>query len=309
MDFVENIVPFAMRLLSENTSIAIVTLVGIEGSSPRPPGSQLVVGADGRSAGMITGGCAEKAIAAEAMQCLEKQQNKLVRYGNGSPYLDVVLPCGSGIDLYIETLAAAKIVAAAASSLERREPISIDIYPDTLCSVIPTAGPTDADGRKFSKLYEPDFQIFAFGEGANLVAFSTIAQSAGYKVKAFSPDQGSLQYLESRDIAVVHLARNADFLALPIDRFTAVVTFFHEHEWEADILFAALNSDASYIGALGSRKTHELRLATLASLPPTRQAHDNIRGPVGLDIGASNPNEIALSVLAELTLHRRRQDS
>ena len=74
--------------------IALATLINAEGSSPRPVGSQIGVADDGRSVGMITGGCAEKAIIAEAVRCIENVENKIVRYGKGSPYLDVVLPCG-----------------------------------------------------------------------------------------------------------------------------------------------------------------------------------------------------------------------
>ena len=84
-----------------------------------------------------------------------------------------------------------------------------------------------------------------------------------------------------------------------------IVTLFHEHEWESAILHAALNSDADYIGALGSQATHNRRLQMLATLPATKRSADCIHGPVGLDIGATNPAEIAISVLSEITAHRR----
>ena len=118
--FVDNVIPALHKLLAEGRRTALVTLLHIDGSSPRPRGSQLGVAEDGRSVGMITGGCAEKALVAEALRCLEQGENKIVRYGDGSPYLDVVLPCGSGIDLYIETRDSARITREAHARQQRR---------------------------------------------------------------------------------------------------------------------------------------------------------------------------------------------
>ena len=97
-----------------------------------------------------------------------------------------------------------------------------------------------------------------------------------------------------------------DFSSVEIDEYCAVVTLFHEHEWESDILCAALNSRADYIGALGSRRTHENRLASLAELPTAARPPTMIKGPVGLDIGAQSPSEISISILAEIIAHRRQ---
>ena len=303
MLFVENIIPHLAAFLNEGERVALVTLVHVEGSAPRPPGSQIGVAADGRHVGMITGGCAEKAIAAEAVRSIRENENRLVRYGAGSAYVDVVLPCGSGVDLYFEVREAETIVRGVHDALSDRRASTLAIDVSALQSFLlkDKAG----DNSLFLKQYDPDYQIFAFGEGTNLVTFCQLAAVAGFRVVAFSPDEDALAHLKGNGVGVRHIFRETDFSAIGFDRLTAVVTLFHEHEWEAPILHAALNSDADYIGALGSRATHALRLENLAALPATRQRVDVIHGPVGLHIGATGPSEIALSILSEITKFRR----
>ncbi len=307
MLFVENVIPTLYRSLNEGRRVALVTLVRIDGSSPRPIGSQLGVVADGRSVGMITGGCAEKAIIAEALRCIERDENKIVRYGAGSPYLDVVLPCGSGIELFIETQCAAKIVHETYTLKKNRELGSMAIDLPELTSHLTTTTKTVNNRSNFVVVYEPDYRIFAFGEGANLISFCTLARAAGIIVEAYSPDIEALEFLSNNNVNGHNIHSKSDFEVLTIDTYTAVVTLFHEHEWEGNILHAALNSQADYIGALGSRLTHKKRLELLEAMPSTKRCPDIIRGPVGLDIGAKNPNEIAVSIIAEIIEERRRK--
>ena len=165
--------------------------------------------------------------------------------------------------------------------------------------------PDDALETEVVNRYEPDYHLLVFGEGTNLVTFCTVAQASGVTTTAYSPDQESIDLLVQKGIEGHHIHRQSQFDRLAIDEFTAIVTLFHEHEWESAILHAALNSDADYIGALGSQATHNRRLQMLATLPATKRSADCIHGPVGLDIGATNPAEIAISVLSEITAHRR----
>lgn len=305
MHFAENVFPDLARFIDEGCRVAIVTLINVDGSSPRPVGSMIGVASDGRSVGMITGGCAEKAIVEEALQCIGAGENRIVRCGAGSPYLDVVLPCGSGIDLLFNIKNANEIVrdATALHGERRTAYLAVDI--ETMTGEILDQAPTQLPSDAFTARYDPDYRILAFGEGANLIAFCSLAHGAGFDVVAFSPDAGTLEVLSGTNIAGRPIHREAEFAALEMDRFTAVITLFHEHEWEAPILHAALNAKTDYIGALGSPRTHQLRLDTLAALPATRQPASVIHGPVGLDIGAANPNEIAVSVLAEIVQQRR----
>ncbi|MGB5512583.1 MAG: XdhC family protein [Woeseiaceae bacterium] len=302
--FVDNIIPACHGMLEQGHRVALVTLLHIDGSSPRPQGSQLGVADSGQSVGMITGGCAEKAVIAEALRCLENDENKIVRYGVGSPYLDVVLPCGSGIDLFIETRNSAPLIKAAHDRQQRRKPVWMAVDRAALASRLLDT-PESALETDIVNRYEPDYRLMVFGEGANLVSFCELAKAGGFTISAYSPDQESIDILLQKEIDGHRIHRQSGIASLAIDEYTAIVTLFHEHEWERDILHAALNSEADYIGALGSQATHSNRLQTLAALGATRRSPDCIHGPIGLDIGATNPNEIAVSVLAEITAHRR----
>jgi xanthine dehydrogenase accessory factor len=87
---------------------------------------------------------------------------------------------------------------------------------------------------------------------------------------------------------------------LPLDMRTAVVTLTHDPKLDDPALIAALRSDAVYIGALGSKKTHAARAARLKEAGFDDNAIARIRGPVGLDIGAVSPAEIAVSIMAQI---------
>lgn len=306
MHFVENVIPSLNQYLADGDNIALVTLVSVDGSSPRPLGSQIGVSENGRFVGMITGGCAEKAIVAEALQCLKSGQNKTMRFGAGSPYFDIVLPCGSGIELYVEVQSCKGIVEEVFARQAQRLTTTLFINLDTLTSSTSSNLHRHDGGNVFAKVYKPEYRVFAFGEGANLLAFSSLAKAAGLTVEAFSPDTDTLNKLESVDIAGQKIHQSFDFGSLPFDNESAVVTLFHDHDWELSILAAALNSEANYIGALGSRKTHQQRLETLNQNVSTQRSPEVIHGPVGLDIGAQDPNEISIAIVAEIIETRRK---
>ncbi len=305
MQFVRDIITSLYDRLEQGGAVALVTLVKIDGSSPRPLGAQAGVCDDGQVFGMITGGCAEKAIVEEAMRLIKAQKNKLVRYGAGSPYIDIVLPCGSGIELFIETRNSAEIIRKAHAAMRERAISAMIIDLDALTSVFSREVNLSPNDRRFVKVIKPSYRIYAFGEGTNLASFCLLAHTAGFSVKAFSPDETALAFLGRRGISGRQICQRSDYSVIPLDPFTAIVTLFHEHDWETGILEAALNSDADYIGALGSKRTHEARLDQLASRPSTKYPAELIRGPVGLDIGAEDPNEVAISILAEIVYLRR----
>lgn len=304
--FVDNVIPALHEFVEDGRRTALVTLLDVVGSSPRPRGSQVGVADDGRFVGMITGGCAEKAIVAEALLCLERGENSVVRYGDGSPYLDVVLPCGSGIDIYIETRDSAQIISKSYIRQQNREPVWMAIDRQALSSRV-LESPDRASESEFVHRYDPDYRLLVFGEGSNLIAFCTVAGASGLAVVAYSPDRESIDRLAQQGIEGHHIRAQDQIDVLAIDKCTAVVTLLHAHDWERTILHAALNSDADYIGALGSRATHAARLQTLAQMPTTKRSADCIRAPIGLDIGARNPAEIAVSILGEIIAHRRRK--
>jgi xanthine dehydrogenase accessory factor len=160
-------------------------------------------------------------------------------------------------------------------------------------------------GRVFLHVFSPPPRLIVVGAVHIAQALVPMAAMAGYDVivvdprRAFASDERFPNVTVSRDWPDEALA------ALKPDSGTAVVTLTHDPKLDDPALAAALKSDCVYIGALGSRKTHEKRLVRLAELGFGRADFARIHGPVGLSIGALSPAEIAISILAQITLVRR----
>lgn len=310
-EFVEDVIP-ALAAWRRGGGAALVTLVNIEGSSPRPLGSQMAVSADGEAVGNITGGCAEAAIIAEAVAAMDAGRSKTVRFGRGSPYFDVRLPCGSGVDVHINTGLGQEMIDAICEARTSRRPIALHQNMKTGQSHldIDADGPvTETNGTVFSLRYSPDPRMLAIGKGPILTSLCHLGTALGWDIVPVSPDATQLAYLALHSAEPQHLASAAQFTAGSIDRWTSAILLFHEHEWEPAILKTILDTPAFYIGALGSRKTHAARLQTLGQLGASGDALTRVHGPIGLDIGAKSPPEIAISILAEaIEAWRRSHD-
>jgi len=275
----------------------LATLIGIDGSSPRPIGAQIALTEDGRYIGNISSGCAEEAIIAELQIAVTEKRNHVTRYGKDSPYLDVVLPCGSGLDILFNGTDLTHITAQVSALHMARQTAFVAVQPDNSLAVSATA---DSDK---AMAYTPEYRLHIFGAGLQLISFAELAQAINYQIVAHSNDEASLTTLGEMGIEAQPMTHQSKFDSADFDAFSAVITLFHEHEMETAILQAALDSEAHYIGALGSRKTHEQRRDLLQT---GARPFEDIIGPVGLDIGATDPSEIALSILAQIVEKRRR---
>ncbi|MEO0437278.1 MAG: XdhC family protein [Pseudomonadota bacterium] len=305
MRFLKNIFPTLVQRIELGHRVSLVTIVAVEGSSPRPLGSMAGVTDRGQLIGSITEGCTEKAIVAEAQELIRARLNRTVRYGAGSPYMDLKLACGSGIDVYFETVRANEIVLRAYESMKSRKTLFLTVDTKSNASRLSENLDTTTKLNVLSIALEPEPVLFCFGDGQNFVSLCLLAREAGYTVKAFTTTVDAIPLFESVGITCTLVHPDFPYGDLPWDRYSCVVTMFHNHEWEAKILHAALDSDVWYIGSLGSVNTHKLRLKRLREMPSTRQDLSVIRGPVGLNIGAKDPAEIGISVLAEMTAIRR----
>ena len=107
----------------------LVTVCAVEGSSMRNPGTVMGVRADGSFAGSLSGGCIEQAVVAEALEVLKEGRPRMQRFGAGSPYLDIKLPCGGGLDLHFFPLSGSDIAAQCLGTWRSRTPFSIGVSP------------------------------------------------------------------------------------------------------------------------------------------------------------------------------------
>ncbi|PCM45849.1 XdhC family protein [Marinobacter sp. ANT_B65] len=292
----------ALDFKRRNAAIALITLIRRDGSAPRPLGSQMVVTGEGECAGSLTGtGCADSLIVHEACAAIKEGIPRTLRLGAGSPYLDIRLPCGSGIELYIDPLLDICTLEFLLSEYRARRPVALETNSEThshRCFLGQPVSPLPPDVLR--RWIYPRQRLIVIGQGLNAVALSQVAVVSGYDVSVFSPDEATLTAGRQSGADAIRLTSAKTFPPPPLDAWTAAVTMFHDHDREIPVLQKLLESRCFYLGALGSRRTHSLRLATLKDLGLTDSTR-RLHGPVGLDIGAQSPAEIALSILAEIT--------
>ncbi len=294
-----DILRFLAARAADGVECAVVTLVGIEGGSSRAIGAQMAVAADGRRIGSFSGGCIEDSVATEALETLEEGWGRVVRYGIGSPYIDIRLPCGGGIDLLFTPRPDAKAIASALAALNARTPAALLIGCDTVTGSNDVT-PSPWNGTAITLTYQPALQIHAFGQGEDLSAFTRLAAAFGAEVHAFTPDQPTCALLEQLGISCTHLPTRTGLPTITSDPWSAVLFLFHGRDWEEHVLPQALELPGFYHGAIGSRRTHAARLAALeaAGVPVARI--NALRGHIGLIPATRDPATLALSILGEI---------
>lgn len=302
----EDVLAPMQRWQAAGQRTALVTLIGIEGGAPRHPGAQMAVAEDGRYAGYLSGGCLEESVALEAKAAIERGENRLVRYGKGSRYIDIRLPCGSGLDIYVDRAVSAQEVERMIALRSARIPFvrTTDLATHTsTISELAAGAPFPHSGRKgdvFERICTPALQLLLLGSGPGLVAIATLAEALGIDLKIVTQDpitRANLGMTGRR--ALTEETALADEIAR-FDAATAAILVFHEHEREIGHLAALLDSPCFYIGALGNRGVHRERLKILAGMGATEENLSRIHAPVGSIPGAKSKATLAVGVLAEL---------
>lgn len=157
-----------------------------------------------------------------------------------------------------------------------------------------------ADGGLFVRVYSPPARMVIVGAVHIAQSLAPMAKLAGFDVTIIDPREAFVRSGQLADIHAIIEWPDDGMAQVKPDVRTAVVTLTHDPKLDDPALAAALRSNAFYIGALGSRKTHAKRLARLAELGFTETDTARIHGPVGLDINALTPAEIAVSILAQV---------
>ena len=279
----------ASAWIGAGEAVVLVTLVGIEGSASRALGTQMAITGSGHHIGSFSGGCIEAAIIAEAARVRDAATGRTVRYGAGSPYIDVRLPCGGGLDLMFTPRPSGDVLAQAVAQLHARQAVTLRI---SHAGVAP-------DGDGFALHLCPPLRIAALGQGEDLAAFVRLAHSHGALIEAITPAGPHADLLSgaARLHRLTHASRPP---AIAGDKWTAMVFLFHDRDWEDALLPHMLAQPAFYYGAIGSQRTHAARLARLeqAGCAPAMRAV--LKGHIGLIPATRDPATLAISVLAEV---------
>ncbi len=163
------------------------------------------------------------------------------------------------------------------------------------------------DSRLFLRVFNPPLRLFVVGAVHITQALAPMAQLAGYEVTVIDPRRAWATDARFPGIRMADLWPDEALSGFALDHRSAVVTLTHDPKLDDPALSEALDSPAFYIGSLGSKRTHGARLIRLRQAGCSDDVLARIHGPVGLDIGAKSPSEIAVSILAQMTeaLHRR----
>ncbi len=163
-----------------------------------------------------------------------------------------------------------------------------------------------ATGPLFIEVWNPKPRLLVIGAVHTAQELVPLARAAGYEVTVIDPRTAFGTPARFPDTTILNDWPDDIVPALAPNRRTAILTLTHDPKIDDPALIAALRSEAFYIGALGSRRTHAKRLERLGEAGFDTMALTRIRGPVGLAIGARTPVEIAISIMAEITAVLRR---
>ncbi len=324
------------RWLAAGEQVAAATVVQVMGSAPRPLGARLAVTDRGDLVGSVSGGCVEGAVIQEAEAVLRDGVPRRVRYGiSDERGWEVGLACGGIIDVLIQPAepilwrrladeqqagrpcAMITVIDPDSAHLGHQAVLDTSTLPRCLVERGPVAerlqSPLAGIDVGIEVLVEPFLprpQLVIVGAVHTARPLTRMAQMLGFRVVVVDP-RGRFadrdRFPEADEIRVEWPDQALAELAL--DGRSAVVVLTHDPKIDEPALQAALQTDAYYLGAIGSRKTHADRFSRLAHLGEDCLAR--IHGPIGLDIGAQSPEELALSILAEIVAarHGRRGDS
>ncbi len=278
--------------------LAIIT----ETSGPgfRRAGAMMAIASNGEVSGSLSSGCIEADIAQQARIALANGLPKTARYGAGSPFIDLRLPCGGAIEVLLIPRPDQSVLRAALAGIDRRVPQALDVRKADGAMTL-RESPSIQNGVDIFRLkLEPKLAFRIFGGGAETLHFAALAASLDFDLSVYTPEPDVAARLAAQGISAVLLKSPDNPPVLQIDRWTAAILFFHDHDWEPPILHRLLASDAFYIGAQGSHLARLARDAVLAQIGVSIAQIARIKGPIGLIPAARDPRSLAVSVLAEI---------
>ena len=317
--------PLLARALAARWPAAMVTLYGAEGAAPLGVGAQMLF-TGGERAGFLSGGCVEGDVALHAAAVLADGQARRLVYGRGGPP-DIQLLCGSRISLLVESVDAAAAANLVAEAAARRPALWLSDGRSQVCltasepsrplpplleraleAASQSTAPAGGDGTAIWRRFDPRPRLVLVGGDPIALATAQLAVQAGFdtvlvrpKGPASPPPLPGVRYLrQPADEALATLA---------LDPWTAVAAASHDLEADHAALATALPSPALYVGALGSRRRVPERLVRLRASGVAEAELKRLVAPIGLDIGARSPWEIAVSILAEVIAAFRAQDA
>jgi xanthine dehydrogenase accessory factor len=318
----------ARSWLDKDGRVALATVVGTWGSAPVGVGGQMVVAKDGKFEGSVSGGCVEGEVIAEAEEIMAGGAPKTLEFGVADETAwQVGLPCGGQIKVFLERLEKGDglplVTRALDARVNRRGIVVRTRLKDGNHEVFGRDDKNADDGirQRFdsgeSELIEtPDGEVFVHALvpparvliiGATHIGqiLAQLVKIAGYEVVVIDPRTAFAAEARFPDIRLDTEWPQDTLPKIGLDPYTAVVALAHVGHIDDEALKLAMRSDCFYIGALGSRRNHAKRTERLKAAGFSDEEIKRIHSPVGINIGAQSPQEIAISIMAQLVLALR----
>ena len=264
--------------------MALATVTATWGSAPRPRGSHMLVAADGRFEGSVSGGCVEGEVLANAAQVIAGGDFRTLRYGIADANAwEVGLPCGGEIAVMVQPVSETGFAPALFGRIARSRAEGGRL---TLVTDPDTGVTREGEDTGFVNTYAPPRRMLIVGAVQIAQSLGRLAAELDFAVTVIDPRARFLTRERFPDAILDDRWPDEAIAVARPDPATAIVTLSHDTKIDDPALIAALRSPAGYVAALGSRRSHAARLERLAAEGFDAEALARIEGPAGIDIGA-----------------------
>ena len=300
----------AQRWLTEGQAVVLVTVARTWGSSPRPPGSLMAINGRGETVGSVSGGCIEDDLIHRIREggveaAIASNTPSVLRYGISADQAHRFgLPCGGTVELVLERVAPHSRLDELLAACERRQ--STERVLDLKTGAV-THRPGRRDGvplldeHTLTTYLGPQARLIVIGAGDLSRFLSQMALSLGFEVFVCDPREEHRATWQLDGVTLTHEMPDDLILRLKPDARTAVVALTHDPKLDDLALIDALQSEAFYVGAIGSRRNSATRRERLHEhFEMSYEVLDRLHGPAGIYIASKTPAEIALSIMAEV---------
>lgn len=295
---------------SAGEEIVTATVVNVQGSAPRPVGARLAVTSDGRMAGSVSGGCVESAVVTSALDVMESGIGRLEHFGISDDMAwDVGLSCGGVIDVWIAPLQQDSAIDEARARQQMGESVALVTRLDESGAqqVLDEydweqSGLYEIDGKQaYVEIFPTVKQLVIFGAVHTAQPLSRYAQDLGFNIVIIDARTALATKERFPNVErILTVWPDEAYEQIAITKSTWIAILSHDPKFDEPAILGALQSDAAYIGTVGSRKTNADRRERLRQSGISEKQLARLHGPIGLNIGGRSPEEMAISILAEM---------
>ena len=312
MNDIDDILTPTSFWLKEKRRIALATVISTWGSSPRPVGGQMAIDENGEIIGSVSGGCIEGAVISEGIDSIKDGKSRIKDYGISNDMAwEVGLACGGELKVLIQPLNLEdEIVYSIVDSIKKRKTVKLKIDCSNGDRIIDNTinnqiSHFDKFNNEFIHIIDPKPRLFIIGAVHIAQALVSLANVADYEIILIDPRDHFATKDRFPNCKIINEWPDEALSKFHLDSSSHLVTLTHDPKIDDLALIFCMKKNFGYIGSLGSKKTHNKRCERLLEKGFDEIELSKIHAPIGLDIKAKTPAEIATSILAEIINYRR----